>query len=321
VENLIYSLNATVPVFLVIVAGYLLKRFGMINDEFIKVSNRFNFTVTLPLLLIRDLMEMNFREEFELKYVLYCALTTAICFVTVWILARCFIKDKTIIGEFVQGAYRGSAAVLGTAFVLNLYGTTGMVPMMIIGAVPLYNIFAVIVLEMESPRYIEDGKNKGIDKAKIKKSLIGIIKNPMLSSIFVGVVLSLLQIDFPKMVDNTINNFAVLASPLALIAIGGSFETGKAIAKIKPAIMGSFIKLIGQAIIFLPVAIAMGFTGQHLMAIIIMLGAPTTPSCYIMAKGAGCDGALTTSMVVLTTVFSSFTITAMIFICKSMGLL
>lgn len=325
-DNLIYSLNATVPVFLVIVVGYILKKIRLINDEFIKVANKLNFKVTLPMLLIQDMMNMDFRAEFEMKYILYCMIVTIICFFGTWIIAKLFIKDTSIIAEFVQGSFRGSAAVLGAAFVLNIYGNTGMVPMMIIGAVPLYNIFSVIVLQLESPankRLKEEGDRERIRKIRhdnIINSIRGIVTNPIIISIFVGVILSLARVDFPEMVDNTIGNFAKIASPLALIAIGGNFEFGNAMAKMKPAIWGSFIKLAGQALIFLPVAVIMGFTGSKLMAIVIMLSSPTTPSCYIMAKGAGCDGVLTTSMVVLTTLFSAFTITAIIFILRTMGL-
>lgn len=325
-ENLIYSLNATVPVFAVIVVGYILKQVGFITDEFINVSNKLNFNLTLPLLLIQDLMEMDFKAEFEVKYILYCVIVTCICFFGTWILAKIFIKDISIIAEFVQGSFRGSAAVLGTAFVLNIYGNTGMVPMMIIGAVPLYNIFSVIVLQLESPK--NKRNTEGADREELKKlrndniknAIKGIITNPIIISIVIGVVLSILEVDFPHMVDNTIGNFAKISTPLALIAIGGAFETGKAIAKLKPALCGAFIKLVGQAVIFLPVAVMLGFTGSKLMALVIMLGSPTTPSCYIMAKGAGCEGTLTTSLVVLTTLLSAFSITAIIFVLRSMGL-
>ena len=151
-SNLIYSLNATVPVFLVIVVGYVLKKIGWITPEFIKIANKINFKVTLPCLLIQDLMNTDFRQEFDGKYILYCMIVTSLCFFATWTLAKAFLKDKSLVPEFVQGSFRGSAAVLGTAFVLNMYGDTGMVPLMIIGAVPLYNIYSVIVLTIESPR-------------------------------------------------------------------------------------------------------------------------------------------------------------------------
>lgn len=318
-DNLIFSLNATVPIFLVIVAGYVFKNIGLLSEDFIKVANKFNFRVTLPILLLQDLMKMDFRSEFDIRYVLYCAVATCICIATVWIGAKIFIRDKSVLAEFIQGSFRGSAAVLGTAFVINIYGNTGMVPMMIIGAVPIYNIMSVIVLELEAPDNYAGGTKRGIDQEKIKNSLKGIAKNPILISILVGVILSMLKVEFPTMIDNTLSNFSKMATPLALIAIGGTFNTGKAIDKIKPAIAGSFIKLVGQAVVFLPIAIAMGFTDEEMIAIVVMLCSPTTPSSYVMAKGAGCEGVLTSSLIVITTFLSAFTITAIVFILRTIG--
>ena len=187
-DSLIYSLNATVPVFVVIVVGYLIKRIGWINQGFIEASNKINFKVTLPALLIQDMVNNNFMEKFELGYVIFCAVATTISILTMWFLARIFMKDKSIIGEFVQASYRSSAAVLGAAFILNIYSDTGMVPLMIIGAVPLYNIFAVIILTVECPE-------KGAGQSKtLSSTLKGIATNPIILSIVAGVILSGLYI-------------------------------------------------------------------------------------------------------------------------------
>lgn len=311
-ENLIYSLNATIPVFLVILAGYILRRAGWINENFIKIANKINFKITLPCLLVQDLMGTDIKEEFDLKYILFCASVTTICFVVIWGGARLFIKDRSITGAFVQASFRGSAAVLGTAFVINIYGNSGMVPLMMIGAVPLYNIFSVIVLEAES---------NGECGNRLGNTVKGILTNPIIISIFLGLILSLFDVSFPTVIDNTIGNFAKLATPLALIAIGGTFDGGEALAKIKPAVCGSLIKILIQPIIFLPIAVMLGFRDEKLMALIIMLGSPTTPSCYIMAKNMNNDGVITTSMVVITTVLSAFTITGIIFVLKTLGYL
>ncbi len=314
-DNLIYSLNATVPVFLVIVAGYLLKRIGWINEGFIKASNKINFTITLPALLIQDLMETDFMQEFDIIYVLYCAVVTSVCFFGTWIVAKAVMKDKTIVGEFVQAAYRSSAAVLGAAFVLNIYGDTGMVPLMIIGAVPLYNIYAVLVLTVECPQ------KDAVHTKTMATTVKGIVTNPIIISIVIGVFLSIFQVDFPKMLDNTISNFAKMSTPLALLAIGGSFEFGKAVKKAGPAVAATVLKLIGWAAIFLPVAVWLGYRDEKLMALIIMLASPTTPSCYIMAKSMKSEGTLTSSVVVLTTMCSAFTLTAIIFVLRTLGYL
>lgn len=77
-NNLIFSLNTTMPIFLVMVIGYILKQIGMLNDNFVTVANKFNFKVTLPFMLFRDISTVNIREIFDLKYVLFCALGATI---------------------------------------------------------------------------------------------------------------------------------------------------------------------------------------------------------------------------------------------------
>lgn len=114
-DSLIYSLNATLPVFLVIVVGYVLKQIGILNDGFVKTANKFNFVVTLPVLLFVDLSTTDIIGDFDITYVLYCALVTTVAFFGLWIAAKFLIKDKKIVGEFVQAGYRSSAAILGVA--------------------------------------------------------------------------------------------------------------------------------------------------------------------------------------------------------------
>ena len=239
-DNLIFSLNATIPVFLVIVVGYVLKRMGMLGESFIKDANKFNFNVTLPCLLINDLMSCGIRENFEFKYVAYCFVTTLLCIVITWTLAKVFMKDKTIIGEFVQGSYRGSAAVLGIALIQNIQGDSGMGPLMIVGSVPLYNAFAVMILTLEAPK-----KDESLSfKKTLKKALIGILKNPMIISILIGVLLSYFEITLPVIASKTISTLAKITTPLALITIGAAFEGAKAIKMLKPTVAATLIKLI-----------------------------------------------------------------------------
>lgn len=309
-SNFIFSINATLPVFLVIVLGYILKIRGKVNENFCSVTNDINFKLTLPALLFLDISTTNIKETFDAKYVLFCAIVTLVCFVVIWVLSKIFIKNKSEVGAFVQGSFRGSAAVLGVAFIQNMYGNAGMAPLMIIGAVPVYNICSVIVLTFEG----SDNSEKNI-----KKAFISICKNPIILSIIAGILVSLLEIDFPDIIDKTLENVAKLATPLALLVIGASFEGRKAVSKIKITLAGCLIKLVIQPAIFLPAAIALGFSGEKLISILIMLGAPTTASCYIMAKAMNNDTVLTSSIVVMSTLLSAVTITLWIFLLKSMG--
>ena len=302
-ENFIYSVDATFPIFLVMVIGYILKQIGMLNDNFVTVANRFNFKVTLPFMLFRDISGVDIRAVFDIRYVLFCALVSTACFWIIWGGVKLFLKDQSMRGAFVQASFRSSAAVMGLAFIQNMYGSSAMGPLM-------------IVLTFE-------GAHSGeVDpKQKIKAACINIAKNPIILGILTGLIVGLLGIDFPVIVDKTVNSVAQMATPLALITIGAGFEGRKALAKIRPTIAASMIKLVIQPLIFLPVAAWMGFRGEQMIAILIMLASPTTPSCYIMAKNMDNDGVLTASVIVMTTLLAAFTLTGWIFILKTVGLI
>lgn len=313
-ENFIYSINVTMPIFLVMVIGYILKQIGMLNDNFVTVANKFNFKVTLPFMLFKDIAGVDIKAVFDIKYVLFCAIVSTICFWVVWGTAKLLVREKTIRGAFVQSSFRGSAAVMGLAFIQNIYGSSAMGPLMIVSAVPLYNIFSVIVLTFEA------NDSTGIDKkAKIRQAGINICKNPIILSILAGLIVGLLGIQFPTLVNKTVSNVAQMATPLALITIGAGFEGRKALAKIAPTMAASMIKLVLQPLVFLPVAAWMGFSGEKMIAILIMLASPTTPSCYIMAKSMNNDEVLTASVIVTTTLMAAFTLTGWIFLLKTLG--
>ena len=314
IDNLIFSLNATMPLFFVMVVGWLLKNRKIISDEFVSVSNKLNFNVTLVCLLFLDMKDSGIKENFNIKYVIFCFVVTFICISLTWIGARLFLKDKSVIAEFVQGSYRGSAAVLGIALISNVAGDTGMAPIMIVGAVPLYNIFAVIILAVES----SDNKSKSLADL-CKKAVRGVCTNPIILSIFAGMIFSLFDWDLPHVVNKTMTSIASLTSPLALICIGASFKGKVTIKMLGPTAAATLIKLVIQPLIFLPIAAKLGFGVAEMAAVLIMLGAPTTPTCYVMAKNTGHDGSLTASIVALTTVLSAFTVTLWVFVMRMFG--
>ncbi len=313
-NQLMFSLNSTVPIFLVMILGYILKQLGMVDDAFVKKLNKINYTVTLPFLVFKDISTADFYSVWDTKYVLYCFLVTLVTITGIWLLAKLVYRDKTFVGEFIQASYRSSAAILGIAFIQNIYGNSGMAPLMIIGTVPLYNVAAVLILSLTGP------EAKGLDKASLLKSLKGIVTNPILISIGLGLLASVCRLDFPVIIDKTINNVAVLASPLALIGLGAGFEGRKALKQLAPTAVASAMKLVILPILFLPLAVSLGFTHEKLVAILVMLGSPTTASCYIMAKNLGHEGVLTSSTVVATTFLSSVTLTVFLFVLRGMNL-
>lgn len=318
--NFIYSINVTLPIFLVMVLGWFLKQRGMLDEHFVSVANKFNFQVTLPFLVFRDLAAVDIRAIFDGRYVLFCALATTVCFFAIWGGAKLFLKDQTMTGAFVQASFRSSAAVMGLAFIENIYGTSAMGPLMIIGAVPLYNIFSVLVLTFEAN---DNGGASGgkKDYSKIRKAVINILKNPIIIAIVLGLLVAYFRIDFPDIVDNSINYVARTATPLALIAMGAGFEGRAAVKKLGPTLAAAAIKLLLQPLVLIPLAVALGFRGEQLIGLVVMLAAPATPSCYIMAKNMDNDGVLTASIVVMTTLLAAFTLTGWIFVLKCLQLI
>ena len=225
------------------------------------------------------------------------------------------LKNKKNQGEFIQASYRSSAALLGIALIQNVYGKATMAPLMIIGSVPLYNIMAVVVLSFFSP------ERKGISKEMWMKTLKGIITNPILIGIVIGLCWSLLHLPMPTMLDKTVTSIGNVATPLGLMAMGATFNYKKALGDLKPALCATFIKLFGFCTLFLPLAIFFGFRQEQLIAILVMLGSATTVSCYVMAKNMGHEGVLTSTVVMLTTLISGFSITMWLYILKTLQFL
>jgi predicted permease len=303
------------PVFIVMVLGYILSQIGFLSDEFINIGNKLVFKVTLPVLLFTQMASIDIYSDFDSRYVFFCAFTTSVSFFGIWILAHIFIKNKKIIGEFVQASYRSSAAILGAAYITNIYGNAGMLPLMMIGSVPLFNIYAVLVLTLESPQQVKDGQLK----KRLLNAFVNILKNPIIDSIALGLVSSALRLKFPVLVNKSMSSVASMTTPLSLIAIGGSFSAKNMFRSIKYTTVVSTIKLLVLPAIFLPIAVKLGFTDQKLVALMVMLGGCSTPTCYVMAQNMGHEGTLSSGAVVMTTLFSTVTLTFWIFIARVLG--
>ena len=312
-ENLIFSLNATIPIFLMMLLGMLFRKLGWMDEVFAAKMNKFVFLVPLPVLLFEQLATVDFSEVWDIKFILFCFVVTAIS-ITISTLISLLWKDRGIKGEFIQATYRSSAALLGIAFIQNIYGTVGMAPLMIIGSVPLYNVMAVVVLSFFKPG------NNSFDKALVKKTLKGIVTNPIIIGIVAGFVWSALKLPMPLILHKTVSSIGATATPMGLMSMGATFEMKKATSKMKPTLVAVFMKLIGFCAIFLPVAAMLGFRNEQLIAILVMLGSATTVSSFVMARNMGHEGTLSSGVIMMTTLLSAFTLTMWLDVLRSFGL-
>ena len=312
-ENLIFCLNATIPIFLTLMLGLFFRKIGLFDDTFVSRLNKFVFNAALPALLFLDIAKSDFYSVWNTKFVLFCFFVTLIS-IGISTGLSYLLKPRNIQGEFIQASYRSSAALLGIAFIQNIYGNAGMAPLMIIGSVPLYNVMAVVVLSFFHP------ERKAIDKAVWMKTLKGIVTNPIIIGIVAGLLWSACQIPKPAILNKTVTSIGGMSTPMGLMAMGATFDFRKALGKIKPAVTATIMKLIVFVAIFLPIAVKLGFRQEELIAILVMLGSATTVSSFVMAKNMGHEGVLSSSVVVLTTLFSAFTLTGWLYVLKAFQL-
>lgn len=300
------------PVFLMMVVGYLLHKTPLLDDSFANKMNNFVFKAALPVQLFKNLAEADFHTVWNGKIVLFCFVVSLIS-IGIMLGVSFFLKDKSMRAEFTQAGYRSSQALLGAALLQNIYGSTGYLALILIGAVPLYNVAAVTLLTVMTP----GGR---LNRKTLLKTLKGIVTNPIILGIAAGLLWSLLRLPQPVIFQRAVSNFAATATPLGLIALGASIDLKKAVGCLKPTLVCSTFKLVIFVALFLPVAIAIGCRGELLVAMLVMLGSPTTVSCFSMARSMGHEGTISSSTVMITTIFSAFTFTAWLYLLKSLAL-
>ena len=316
-ENLIFSLNATMPVFLMMVLGYVLHRkTSLLNDEFADYLNTFVFKLALPVQLFKSLSQEDFHAVWDSGMVLFC-FVVSLASILLLLGLSIFLRDRSLRAEFVQAGYRGSQALLGVALLQNIYGSSvgaGPLALVLIGAVPLYNVAAVLLLTLMTP----GGR---LDRKTVGKALRGIITNPIILGIAAGLVWSLLRLPQPVILQRAVSSLASTATPMGLLALGACIDPKKAAGCWKPTLIASLFKLVFFVMLFLPLAVKLGYRGETLTALLIMLGSPATVSCFSMARSMGHEGVLSASAVMLTTVCSAFTFTVWLYLLKSLALI
>ena len=311
-DTFLFSINATLPVFLTIVVGYVLKRLGFFSGDFTVAADRFTFRVTLPVLLFTDIATADLSGGYDIRFMLFCMGVSCAAFFLIWGGAALFLKEKEKTGAFVMASFRGSAAVLGIALVKNIYGSTGLAPLMVVSVVPFYNAFSVIILTLYAKR------EKG-DEAKIPfgKILLEIVTNPLILAVAIALPFSFFGWQIPAIPAKVLSNLSAIATPFALVILGAGFTFRAASKHVTLTAVASFIKVVLLPLLFVPAAIWFGFRDEALVAIAVMLASPSTVACYIMARNMKNDAQLVSSIVMVTTLVSSVTITAMIFILRS----
>ena len=313
-ENLMFSLNMILPIFLLIVLGFIFKNIKILSKEFSDCATNLVFYCALPCSLFNSVRSADVRNVFNTKFLIFLMTSQLIIFALCWIVGALFIKDRSQVSPVIHGSFRGNYAYIGMPLIANIIGSdilTASVMIMSFG-VTLYNVLAVVVLSY----YDTSGKKVSVIN-QVKK----IITNPLIVSIMLGLLVSYINLSFPTYIDKTISYCAQLATPLALILIGTTirFDTFK--SKMKGIVVASTLKLVAIPLFVTIGAILFGFEGEELVTLFIYNAVPSATNSYIMTKNMNGDGELGAGIVMATSIFSVITLTIFIYALKTMGYL
>ena len=313
-NNLVFSINAVAPIFLVLFLGYTLKRFEFLSNGFVTGGNKVVFYLALPATLFRSVYMAEIGELLDLRFAAFAVGASMLAFFGIWLISALFIKEKPIRGAFVQGAFRGNFAFLGMPLLINLAGDAGAARAALIMAfvLPLYNICSVLVLSVCSDSDTKMG---------FKATVLTIAKNPFIIAIVLALALQLVNFRMPYVLAQGLGHIANMATPLALICLGAGMRFLGFDAKFKYALVASLVKVVIIPIIFVTLAYWFGFRGYDMAAFVILGGIPSAIIGYAMAVQMGSDGYIASTIVVMSTFFSAFTLTIFIYVLRALGVI
>jgi len=318
-SNLNYSINAIVPVFILVLFGAFLKRIGFVNDDFLEISEKFVFKISLPVMLFLEVAGSSLENIANGRLILFCVLSVTVAFICVTVFARLCLPDPNKRGAFVQGMCRSNFAILGVPLADNMFGEMGTSTIAIVMpfVILMFNSYSVMILSLFSADVAERMN---------RKKLIGIAKNIVTNPLIIGVILALpfmfFSIELPVIMSKSLQYLSDLTTPLTLIFLGANFKVESLTGRVGYAIGSAVGKTVILPLIMVTIAVVFGgFRGAQLGVILILFGAPSAASSYIMAKRMKNDGELAAQILLLSTLFCVFTIFVGIFILKSLQLI
>jgi len=311
-QNFLISLEVVLPLFIMLAIGYVVKMFHLVSDKTLRQLNNVCFRIFLPMLLFVSLYNAEFDAVFNPKLMRFAFISVLCVFAATFVIVSLIVKDKRRRSVLIQAIFRSNFLIFGLPITISLWGPEAAAAPAIVGTivVPMYNILAVIVLSVFSG-----------SKFSLKKTLIQIITNPLLLGTLVGLLFLFSGIRLPEIIMGVADDLASVATPLALIVLGGSFQFSKVKSNKTALFFGVLGRLVIVPAIMIPIAVLVGFRGIDLVVCLSIFTSPTAVSSFTMAQQMGADDELAGELVVFTAFFSILTIFCFVFILKQLMLL
>lgn len=306
-----FSFLVTAPIFLIICAGIILKKRGLVTAEFAKSGSDLVFNVALPALLFSKIVGADFSHP-PFFLILYACTSLIILFILIDRFWAPFIKKEDR-GAFVQGILRSNLGIIGLAYCLSAFGDSiiSLVSVYLAITVILINVLCVITL----CRHGGEGRS-----ASFIGTLKAVVTNPLIVTIVVALIFSAFNVKVNRVIMDTLEYLSKLTLPLALICVGASirwheFQVSKSL----------YLAIFGKLILFPGIitvgAIAFGFRGEELGLLYLMSAAPTAAASYPMIRAIGGNQHLTAAIIAATSIGAMLSTTVGLFLLRSYALI
>jgi len=283
------------PVILMLAFGYGLYKYGTLNDEFVERASRLVFNFALPALLFSSISNSSVSSLSDPVVISVGIVGTLFVFVALLFIVPFLVKHKNDRGVVIQGAFRSNMGIIGLAYCANAYGPEGLAYASVYmgGLTILYNVLSVVVLNVYQDT-----------QTSWSKIIKGIVTNPIIISILLGILVSAFNIQLPAIVLNSVTYFGQLTLPLALLCTGAALRFSTMKANGVPGILSITIKCAVYPLILTVMAVMMGIKGMPLMVVYLMAICPTAAASYIMVRKIGGNHGLAAQIIAISTVIS-----------------
>ena len=311
-ENLMLSANAVLPMFMLLAAGFLSQKAGVLTREDVPRFNKVAFRIFLPCLLFYNIYCSDLSAAVKPGLIIYAVCGVLLVFTAAYLSVQHLVRREDWKGVIAQGIFRSNFVIMGIPIAQALVGADqlGAVTVLIAVVVPLFNFLSVYVLE----RFRGGNVN-------VRKVLLEVAKNPLIISSLLGILCQLLGIRLPHLLEQTVSSLSVIASPLQLFLLGAFFRFDGLGRYIKPLTAVTTVKLFVTPALLLGTAALLGIRGGDFVGLIGIFASPTAVNSFTMVQQMDCgDAELAGDIVVMTSAVSILSFFLWILIFKSFGI-
>jgi len=292
----------TLPFFAIIGLGYGAGRVKFFGPEATAYLTRFVFYFALSAMLFRFSANLSLADIWDWPFVFAYLSGSMVVYLIATLVA--VLRKRSIAEAAVEAqcAVIGNVGFLGIPMLVALLGDGAVGPIMLVLATDLIVFGSIIVILITGSR---DGRMRiGV----LRTVGLGLVKNPMIVSIVLGLAVSSLRLPIPAPVNDFLSILGAAATPGALFAIGASLA-GKSAERLAVAGWLAFAKLVLHPA-SVAVAALMVFAVDPFAATVMISAAalPVAGNVYILAQHYGVAPHRASASILLSTAVSVLTV-------------